>query len=211
MRGQALEERLAAWRAHLAGVPPLTLPSDRPAPAVPTEHGARRERTLSPALLEAMRTTARAQGTTVYATLLAAFGAVLRRYGAADDLVIGSAVASRMRPETAGMIGYLSPALPMRLAFAGNPSFGDLLRTVGATVVDALDRQDVPYESVAPGPLFRVVLTMQDARATELRLGEATSEPFAIDAARTKFDLTLLATERAKGLELSLWSGADLF
>jgi len=89
------------------------------------------------------------------------------------------------------------------------------------SVLGAFEHQDTPLESLvlelhrgraqSHAPLFRVVLTMQDLKGADLRLGNATITPVELDQTATKFDLTLLATERPDGLDLSLWYRTDLF
>ena len=120
------------------------------------------------------------------------------------------------------MIGYFSQALPMRVRFASDMSVAALLHSVSATVLNAFDHQDVPLESLvldlqrqagtpSHAPLFRAVLTMQDAGAAGLRLGDAETTPVELETSGTKFDLTLLATDGPHGIELSLWYRTDLF
>lgn len=221
MQGDELERRLAFWRERLAALPVLDLPLDRPRSTVQEFSGARCERVLPRATLDGLRLLAQRGETTLYAVLLVGFQSVLHRYSGQPDIVVGSAVAGRTRSETEGMIGYLSQALPMRTRFDDDPTFAELVARVGEGVLGAFEHQDVPLEALvldlqrggrpSHAPLFRVVLTMQDTLPAPLRLGTATGEPLEIDAAATKFDLTLLATQRDDGLELSLWHRTDLF
>ena len=154
-------------------------------------------------------------------TLLSAYATVLRQYAGQDDIVVGSAVAGRTTREMEEMVGYFSQALPMRVRFDGDPTVSTLLARVAETVLGAFEHQDTPLEPLAlelqsgrarsHAPLFRAVLTMQDTMGAELRLGDATIGAVELDAAGTKFDLTLLATERASEIDLALWYRTDLF
>ncbi|AHG93600.1 amino acid adenylation domain protein (plasmid) [Gemmatirosa kalamazoonensis] len=223
LRGEALETALGYWRARLADLPVLELPTDFARGAVQSFAGARRTVVLPPALHAAIRALAQRTSTTTYTVLLAAYATVLRRYSGQDDIVIGSAVANRTRRELEDVVGYFSQALPMRVRFESDPSFAALLARASETVLGAFEHQDTPLESLvlelqrsrgaaqSHAPLFRVVLTMQDTLGAELTLGDAATSPVELDAAGTKFDLTILATERADGLELALWYRTDLF
>src|SRR6185503_11986590 len=125
----------------------------------------------------------------------------------------------RTRRELEQMVGYFSQALPMRVRFEGDPTFAELLSRVTETVLGAFEHQDTPLESIvlemqqarSHAPLFRVVLTMQDTMGAELTLGDTAISRVELDTAGTKFDLTILASELAEGLELSLWYRTDLF
>ncbi len=223
LQGERLAERLGYWREQLAGLPVLDLPTERPRAAAQQQFGgARGETVLSSALSTAVKEIAQREGVTLYMMLLSAYATVLSRYAGQEDVVVGSAVAGRTRQEMEQMIGYFSQALPMRVRFAPDMSVGTLLRNVSATVLNAFDHQDVPIESLildlqreagtpSHAPLFRAVLTMQDAGAADLRLGEAQITPVELETSGTKFDLTLLASDGPRGIELSLWYRTDLF
>jgi amino acid adenylation domain-containing protein len=219
--GERQERALAFWRERLAALPELKLPTDRARSSVPASDGARCAVSLPQALLADMTRLAHSHGATLYAVLLAAYASVLHRISGGEEVVVGSAVAGRMRRDVEDIVGYFSAALPMRISFAGEPTFADLLRRTMDVTVSAFEHQDVPLEEAvvgtrgqsggAPAPLFRAVLTMQDAMGKALRLGNATTEAFELEGGQTKFDLTLLVSEQNHGLELSLWYRIDLF
>jgi amino acid adenylation domain-containing protein len=219
LQGDALNTALAYWRERLDALPVLELPTDRPRPAVQGFSGAHRTIMLPPATHAAVKSLAQRSGATTYMVLLAAYATVLRRYSAQDDIIVGSAVAGRTRRELEEMVGYFSQALPMRVRFDGDPTFSELLSRVSETVLGAFEHQDTPLESLvlemqqarSHAPLFRVVLTMQDTMGAELQLGNTTVSRVELDTAGTKFDLTILASELAEGLELALWYRTDLF
>lgn len=221
MRGDELERRIAYWRERLASLAVLELPLDRVAGTSSSLAGGRRTRRLPGVLLRDLQRLARERGTTLYAVLLAALQTVLHRYTGQTDIVVGSAVAGRTPSETEGIVGYFSQALPMRARFDGDATFAEVLGRVSDAVLGAVEHQDVPFEPLAlelqragrpnDAPLFRVVLTMQNARTADLRFGAATLEPIEVDAGATKFDLTLLGTELRDGLDLSLWYRSDVY
>ena len=220
LHGERLEQSLGYWRERLADLPTLDLPTDWPSRATPGFAGARVAATLSRDLTDGVRSLARAHGATSYMVLLAAFQSVLHRYSEQDDITVGSAMAGRTRREIESTVGYFSQALPMRTSFAGDPTFGELLDRVRDTVLGAVEHQDVPIEPLVQelqrrqarqAPLFRVVLTMQDTGPAELRLGDAHITTVDLDASETKFDLTLLVTERADRIDCVLWYRTELF
>ncbi|MEO7996610.1 MAG: amino acid adenylation domain-containing protein [Gemmatimonadaceae bacterium] len=217
----AIDEGLAYWRNRLDGASSLELPTDFPRPVSQGFGGARSNLVLSVDLQRNIRELAKRKGVTVYMVLLAAYATVLRRYAPQDEVVIGSAVAGRTRHEFEEIVGYFSQALPMRVRFENNPTLDAVLESVRDTVLGAFEHQDTPLESIvlelqrgraqSHAPLFRVVLTMQDLLGSELELNGAQVSPVELDQSSTKFDLTLLATERNDGLDLSLWYRTDLF
>ena len=124
MRGEALETFLDHWRRRLAGCPPvLELPTDRPRPKNQSFRGRTRVQTLSPGLSRSLREASRREGTTLFVTLLAAFKALVCRYTGCEDVVLGTAVANRARPETRNLIGMMANAVIVRSDLSGRPSF----------------------------------------------------------------------------------------
>ena len=95
--------QLSYWRERLAGAPALTtLPTDRPRPAVQRFRGGQRRFVLPAAPSRALAALARAEGATLFMTLLAGLQALLLRYTGQEDLVVGSPIAGRNRPESRG-------------------------------------------------------------------------------------------------------------
>src|SRR6185295_11960049 len=113
---EVLERQLAYWRRQLAGAPMvLPLPLDRPRPAVESFRGASRVLHLPAAVAAELRKAARHEGTTLFMLLLAGFAALLARSTGEEDLLIGTPVADRTRPEIEGLIGFFVNTLALRV------------------------------------------------------------------------------------------------
>ena len=222
LSGERLATLLEYWRRRLAApLPMLDLPTDRPRPVVPSFRGATRATTIPAATLHALRELARRHDVTLYMVLLAGYQSLLHRYGGGDDIIVGSPIAGRGRPEVEPLVGYFASAVPLRTDLSGDPTFSDLLGRVRETALGAFEHQDVPLEklvlelqrseALTPAPLFRVVLTMQDTLPGTLAFAGVELSPLALESATTKFDLTLLVSERPEGLRLNMEYRTDLF
>ncbi len=180
LQGELLDRELAYWRAALAGVPPLQLPTDRPRPAVQSFRGGDSPVRTARTLLTGLRELARAEQATLYVVLLAGFQALLARHSGQEDLSVGSPIANRTRTEIEGLIGFFLNTLVLRTDLAGDPGFRTLLERVRGVAFAAYDHQAVPFEKVvqelAPErnlsrtPLFQVLLVLQNAPMGEMRL-----------------------------------------
>ena len=138
--------QLPYWRQALEDAPAaLDLPIDKPRPPVQTFNGARYRFELPAALTEAVRELARAQGVTLYVVLLAAWNLLLHRCTGQEDIVVGTTSSTRSRPETQPIIGYFLTMLPLRTRVAGTMTFRDLLRATQATMLGAMDHNDIPF------------------------------------------------------------------
>ena len=64
----------------------------------------------------------REEGTTLFTVLLAGFQVWLHRYTGQTDVMIGTPVANRERPEVQSLIGYFLNTLPIRVQMDGEPA-----------------------------------------------------------------------------------------
>ncbi|MEA2827783.1 MAG: hypothetical protein QOG43_2222, partial [Actinomycetota bacterium] len=222
LEGEALERQLAYWRDTLAGAPGVTeLPTDHPRPAIESHRGGRCTLALGADLVEPLRERARSLGATLFMTLVAGFVALLRRYTGQDDVVVGTAVSGRTRTELEGLVGYISNTLVLRTDTSGDPTFAQLVARVRETAVSAYAHQDVPFEKLVEAlrpdrdlsrhPLFQVMINVPPESTAEPRLGDARLTPVALPDAAARFDLNVLVTTNAGGLDLTIDYAADLF
>jgi amino acid adenylation domain-containing protein len=221
LQGAVLERQLAYWRARLADLPLLQLPTDHPRPPIPTYHGASQPLVLSKPLTEALKALSQREGMTLFVVMLAAFKALLHRYTGQGGIAVGSPIANRTRTEIEGLIGFFVNMLVLYTDVSGNPSFRALLKRVHEVALGAYTNQDVPFEQIVEemqperdmsrNPLFQVALTLQNAPMAPLKLPNLTMSVLDVDWIATKFDLTLYLWETPDGLNGSFVYSADLF
>jgi amino acid adenylation domain-containing protein len=221
LRGEVLERELAYWKAQLAGVPLLALPTDKPRPPFQTFAGTTEAFTLSPELSQGLRALSRQHGATVFMILLAAFQILLQRYTGQDDIVVGTSIANRNRFETEQLLGCFFNHLALRTDLSGNPTFRELLRRVRDITFEAYAHQDPPFEKVlealqtkrstSHAPLFQVALVFQNTPSGVLEVpglsfsSLPSANPFA------KFDLNLVIEQQPDGFHGTWEYKTDLF
>ena len=221
-RGRELDARLASCANALTGAPEaLDLPLDRPRSSAPAFDAVRPSRTMPAAVWDDVRRFASDHDATPFMVLLAAFSALLGRYAGQDDVVVGVPVAGRGRAELVDAIGFYANTVGIRSDLSGDPGFADLVRRTRSRSLDALEAQDVPFGRVvsalraagrpAHAPVFQVMFAFQNHVGASLSLAGVELEPVGVDSVGTKFDLTLLLSERPEGLRATLECRADLF
>ncbi|HEX3560510.1 MAG TPA: amino acid adenylation domain-containing protein [Pyrinomonadaceae bacterium] len=222
LRGDVLEEQLDYWKQQLGGgLPILELPADRPRPALQTYNGASLSFPLSPALSQLLKAFCKAEGVTLFMTLLAAFKVLLYRYTGQEDLVVGSPIANRHRQELEGLIGFFVNTLAMRTDLSGDPTFKELLRRVRETALGAYAHQDLPFEylveqlqperNLSHSPLVQVVFVLQNTPERKAELPGLFVTPLKYEAETAKFDLTLYFDELGPELQGTFEYNTDLF
>ncbi|WP_424186613.1 amino acid adenylation domain-containing protein [Actinokineospora sp. G85] len=214
------ERQWRYWAEQLADAPTLlTLPYDRPRPAVQGTGGASVRMPLDDALLSELKAFAGKSGVTLYTLLLAAYQVLLHRCTGSTDFVVGTAAAARTRPESASLVGYLVNQLVLRARMADNPSFADHLGRVRETVLGALANQDFPFpvlvERLRPPrdpsytPVFQVMFAYE--KTPSVTGAELTLDTVALDATAARFDLILACVEERGGLTARWEYSTDLF
>ncbi|MCB1021568.1 MAG: AMP-binding protein, partial [Acidobacteria bacterium] len=221
LSGETLERELSHWTQRLGGAAELELPSDRPRPAVQRNIGARCTLDLAPELAAGLRRLGAERGVTPFMTFLAGFAVLLSRYCGQSDIVIGAPVANRNRSELEDLIGFFVNTLAIRLDLSGDPSFSDLLAHVKERALEALGRQDAPFERIVEAiqpqrdrgrhPIFQTMLLVQNAPRAVLELPGLRLTPLEIDDGAAKFDLTLSLVESDGRLRCGLTYDVDLF
>ena len=222
LSGSQTTKQLDYWKRQLEGAPlVLELPIDRLRPAIATYRGARRRVVLPNALLEDLRELSRAEGVTLFMTLLAVFNIVLSRYTAQEDILVGTPVAGRNRVEIEKLIGLFINSLALRTDLTGDPTFRELLSRVRETTLSAYANQDVPFErlveelhverDLSRNPVFQVMLILQNIPGKPKGLANITTSVFTDGAETSKMDLMLFAIERADHLETTFEYNTDLF
>ncbi len=220
--GDVLQNQLDYWEQQLASAPSLlSLPTDRPRPAVQSFSGGHIEFALSVELTAKLTKLSQEEGCTLFMTLLAAFDTLLYRYTGTEDILVGTPIANREHSEIEGLIGFFVNTLVMRTDVSGNPSFKELLTRVREMAMDAYAMQNLPFEMLVEAlqpernlshtPLFQVMFALQNAPNQNLELTGLSVNLLPIENATAKFDLTLSMQNTGDGL-VGMWEyNTDLF
>ncbi|MFD4606483.1 amino acid adenylation domain-containing protein, partial [Streptomyces sp. NPDC058464] len=203
LTGAVIDRQLAYWTEQLAEVSVLDLPTDRPRPPVASSAGASIRVHIPAAVADGLRAVSRANGATMFMTLLAAFDVVLSRYCGTDDVAVGSPAAGRTRAETEELIGFFVNTLVLRTSLSGDPTFAELLGRVRRTTLDGYAHQDLPFEQLVDAlvterdrsrsPLFQVWFYYAASENGPRADGDGEQEADLLAGAPLmKFDLALL-------------------
>jgi amino acid adenylation domain-containing protein len=218
-----MQLQLAYWRKQLRGpLPVIELPADRPRPAHAMFRGARKRYALAKELTEAIGQFSRDERSTSFVVLLSAFKVLLQRYTRQDDIVVGSAVAGRNRPELENLVGIFMNNVALRTSLGGDPTVQQLIARVRDTSLNAFAHQDIPFDRVVAelhpdrnlnrSPLFQVMFVLHNFPMPSVELSELSVRPLHIDPGTSRFELTIDATEKSDGsIDLYFEYSTDLF
>jgi amino acid adenylation domain-containing protein len=222
MQSDELKEQLDFWRKQLAGnLPSLDLPTDRPRPARLSYKGQTEPFMLAKAEIDALTALGRREGATLYMVLIAAFEALVYRVTGQTDLILGTPIRGRSRPETENLLGFFVNTLVLRTDASNNPSFLELVGRVRKVALDAYGHQDTPFEllvqelgvqrDTSRTPIFQAFFTYQDVSNRAPRLGDLTYSQIHVHAPFTQTDIYMWAKETGQGLTGGIDYSTDLF
>lgn len=213
---------LRYWREQLAGARGvLSLPPDYPRPAVTRHRGSQVVFTWPAEIRQSVERFAAARHTTVFATVLAAFAALLHRYTRDEDLLIGAPASGRGSIEAEELVGFFVNTLALRLKPSGSMSFAALLEQVHEVSLAAQAHQDLPFEALVESlqvprdpsrnPLVQVFFVVLAAENEVLWLPGASCEMVHGHSGTSKFDFTLSLISVPEGLRGVAEYDTDLF
>ncbi|QFZ21132.1 non-ribosomal peptide synthetase [Saccharothrix syringae] len=218
-RARAEDPELSAWWVeHLRGAPDvLSLPSDRPRPAVRGVAGATHLFDV-PGELTAFCS---AHRVSPFMLLMTAWAVLLGRLADVDEVLVGTPVSDRPGPEFDGVVGLFVDTVPVRVDLSGNPAFGELLGRVRGAVLDAVTHQGVPFDRIvalvgpdrAPShtPLVQNIFSADLAPLVRPRFPGLTAELRTPAPTTAKFDLDLTVQGGADGPVGVLTYSTELF
>ncbi|SDH31163.1 amino acid adenylation domain-containing protein [Lentzea fradiae] len=222
LTGQALRDLLDHWRTRLEGAPTaLELPTDHPRPTTQRFIAATCPLTIPADVTTGLKDLARAEGATLFMTVLAAVNVLLAHYSGQRDILVGSPVAGRTVPATEDLIGCFVNTLVLRTDLGGDPTFRELLGRVRSATLGAYTHQELPFERLVEelqpvrdtsrNPLFQVMVAVQNSPPRALEFGGFRLEPIEVDNGVAKFDITIDLREYEGELTGRVQYDSDLF
>ncbi|MFF8100831.1 amino acid adenylation domain-containing protein [Streptomyces sp. NPDC014986] len=177
----AIRGQLAFWKRYLAGLPEeVTLPTDRPRPAVASYRGETLRFDLTPELYQQLLKCSREFDVSPFMVVQTVLAALLSKLGAGDDVPLGISIAGRTDEALDDLVGFLVNTLVLRTDLSGDPRFDDLLGKARADGLAAFANQDLPFErlveavnperSAGRHPLIQIGLGFQNNATPTLDL-----------------------------------------
>ena len=177
----AISGQLAYWKEYLAGLPEeVTLPPDRPRPAVSSYRGKTLRFELKPAVYQQLLRCSREYDVSPFMVVQTALAVLLGKLGAGDDIPLGISIAGRTDEALDDLVGFLVNTLVMRTNVGGDPLFSELIARARVDGLAAFANQDLPFErlveainperSAGRHPLIQIGLGFQNNETPTLDL-----------------------------------------
>lgn len=222
LSGERLSRQLDYWKKQLVNAPTLlNLPTDFPRPEILGHQGGIYDFTIPAKTLTELKQLCDNTQSTLFMVLLTVFNMQLSRYSGDTDICVGTPIANRKQAEVEPLIGFFVNSLVLRVDLSGDPLFTDLLAMVKKTTLEAYDNQDVsfdqlvetlnPVRSRAHGPLFQVMLALNNGLMEKINIPGLDISEIPTQGSSAKNDLRLAVVEKQGELMCSIEYNAALF
>ncbi len=201
---EAYRQQKEYWQNELAGeLPVLGLPVDYKRPAIQEFAGDFMKFEPAPGDIEALQALARAEGTTLYMVLLAAYTIFLAKICNQEDIILGIPAAGRKHSDLDGVMGMFVNTLVLGHEPSGQKTINEFTREVTTKALAALANQDVQFEELlelvggnnerdlSRNPLFDVMFVQQEVEIPGFEIPGLQVKPYPYETDTSKFDLIL--------------------
>ncbi|WP_339308746.1 amino acid adenylation domain-containing protein [Paenibacillus sp. FSL L8-0435] len=219
--GQSVEDA-EFWIREFKDMPaPVELLTDFPRHGASSYSGDRRSIELGESLSTQVNDFCTQQGLTPYMLFMATLNLLIWKYTGQDDLVVGTAVAGREKPELNNVMGMFVNMLAIRTSMDRECSTEAYLNEMRGKLLSCYEHQQYPYEALVEqlglfgdlsrNPLFDVVLNYINMGTDDPEAGELMLEPWVEGKVDAKFDLTWTLVEHKQCYTVELDYRSDLF
>lgn len=209
------------WKDYLQDVPVLQLAHDLKKQSTVHDSGKQFQFEIDEALTDALMQISKDHATTLYTTLISAFGLLMQYYSGQSDICFGSPSANRP-VQFEKTIGYFANMLPLRMKIHGNPEFSALLRQNRDMIPKVFQHQHIPLDKIVShvindrfaghNAIFQNVFVFQNP--IEETENSQLIDPNEVDwifNGRTKFDLQFEAFPIANKLKFVIEYADELY
>jgi len=214
------------WLEQFKGeLPLLALPALNKRPNIKTYNGATINKAFSKTFFNKIKAFSKETKVTLFMTLMAGINSLLHRYSNQDDIIIGTPIAGREHPDLERQIGLYLNTLSIRTRFTKDPSFTEFVKSQGATLLEAYEYQDYPFDKLvgqlslardaSRSALFDVMIVFQNQMqlkniTTDKSLEQLQITNYELDSKTSNFDLVFSFREM-ESLELSITYNTDIY
>jgi amino acid adenylation domain-containing protein len=221
LQRQILDDHLEYWERQLSGVRfPSLAPGERAqsqrcqCKTIPLS--------LSPALTRELKALSRRESVTTFTAMLAVFQTVLTLRTREHDIAVGTVATVRDDPRLHDVMGFFLNTVILRTDLKGDPTFLEHLARAQATVLEAYDHRDLPFQLLVRHLELERNLAKHaylpvwfgsgaSAQGPQLDLGYARISAFPVEQELILGDLAVLIASQNDQLTGTLTYRTDLF
>ncbi len=222
MNSPQAKQQIEFWKEELSNAPDLLqMPLVKPRPAIQTLNGATELFKIDNNLFLKIQKIAADNNCSLFMVMYAVFSVLLYRYSHQEDIIIGTTIANRNRPEIESLLGLFANTILLRADLTGNPTFYNYLMKVKEKTLEVYSNQDIPFEKVVEEvkperslsytPLFQVLFELQYINDEIKEYKDIKMSSIEQKNNSAKFDMNFLLLVKSGELIGELEYNTDLF
>lgn len=222
LQSDPYKSQLAEWQQYLETHVDTTLPTDTSRPKAQSFLGKSYHANFPKISKQQIQQLSQKAGCTTFMFLLACVSILLHRYSSQETVTIGVPCANRINTDVYNTLGFFTNALPIKIQFAEDFNFLQLLSEVKQNCMKLFDRQAVPFENIikhlnAPrnidkNPIFQILFdASDDAIDITPILNGVKLERLKLETDTSKFDLFFSFSFAKNILQLTIEYTTDLY
>src|SRR5689334_4400069 len=219
LANEQLLEYFKYWEKQLGdGVEVLRIPTDRPRPPIQSFRGTIQSFTVRNMLRDDAKALTKAQGNTLFVTLLAGFAILLNSYTDQEEIVIGTVAPTRCS-EALHSLGYFLNPVVLHLRLTGDQTFRNVLAHAHEVVTGALSHAEMPFHLLVARmrsgtdqsrhPLYQVQFSLEPTMLARYPGWNLT--PMDLQSGGARLDLYFVLDDRPAGMFGRVQYNPDLF
>ncbi len=201
-----IQKSVDFWKDQLKDIPLETLfPYDHKRPQIISGLGGRENINIDKELTAKIKKLCKESGTTMFMTMLTAFGVLISLYSKQNDICIGTPTGNRTKSKFEKIIGFFVNTIILRLKFDKTKSFSEILTSNRKVVLDSLEHQDLSFDQLVDilqpervvniNPLFQIMFAWQNAPRSPLSFQGVTPERIVVKEGISPLDITFYMWE----------------
>lgn len=217
-----LEKELLYWKSKLNQFVPLELTLDFERPIRQTFNGKMQSISIAEEQVTSIKDFIKRSKVTLYIYLVTVLKGLLCRYTETEDILIGTAYASRDKAELKDIMGFFINVLPLRTKIERKFSFTEALMACQKTILEAISNGEIPFDVLIDrlkierepnkSSLFQILFLMQDAADNiALNLSGLDCSEISYDLGTSIFDITFNVIKENKKILITAQYNTDLF
>ncbi len=202
---------------------PIILPSDRPRFEVKTFNGDYYVFHWDSELSNKLKILSENHNVTLFMIILGALKSIFYRYTGQDDIIVGVPTAGRHFEGLENQIGLFINTLALRSKIDPQDNFADLLIKIKQTTLEALDHQDIPFDTIVDklqlkrrldhSPIFDILVQVMNTNVIDstLSFDGLVVDSYSVKWHTSQFDQSYAFIETDSGINGSIEYNTDLF
>jgi len=184
----------------------LNLPTDYPRPPVQSYKGARHFLEMPKSLGDRLKEFGTKEGATPFMILMAVYKLLLFRWTGQEDIIVGTPLANRDKPEMERVLGYFLTSGVFRTLIQGGMTFRELLASVREHALEAFQHAGMPFglildelkpkRDASRNPIFQAMFVYVDVPEPPMDFPDLKIAYELIDGETAKYDIVLCLVDR---------------